>query len=316
MPKYLEARRKKEIRADPMRKGDPVPQSDAKIGEMEQKQLPPQENLNLHGMDSEAERGSGWTLQGIDMKKAKLKYPDPGQDAFVKDGGAVNRAQEERIKNAQIPLTDELAKHIPLDVATNSLPDYESQGPGEVAIVYPQDLIQAAGRDVPMRSLNEAQKMGLTTTNTEQQYQTTARMIRGVDAQVSLGILPAMAFAPMQTASNAMQVGFLAGNTPTGNVFPGKIAPNPYVIPAVAYDTQFSPPTAPAVSPDMIIPGCYNQCYTARQDSFAANELEKLVVVNPMAYQNALDSTIFSPYFRNLSQIPQIARQYLTPSSF
>jgi hypothetical protein len=284
--------------------------------EKKMQQLPDQENLDLHSMDAEAEHASGWTLEGIDMKKAKLAFPVDDEDAIVRDGGSVNRVQQERIKEMRIPLTDELAKHIPVPLTTNSMPDYVTQDPSESEVVYSPELMRCAFNQPVHRTLNEAQKMGLTSTFTEKKYQSTARLIRVDDGKLALEIVPSMAYAPMQTAQRADEVQPMIGNDPGENVDIYKIGPNPYVVPVIAYDPSYQPPRAANIAPDMVIPGGMNQFFTARQDTFAANELEKIVVTNPLATQNALDKIVFSPALRNATQIPAAARQYMRPMAY
>lgn len=278
--------------------------------------LPEQENIDLHGMDAGAEHGSGWTLEGIDMKKTRAAFPGSEKGAVWKDGGQVNRAQQETINDMRIPVTDELAKHIPVDVAINSMPEYESKDPGEEEVRYQKNLELAGEKTLPQRILDEGQKMGLFITNDEAKYQETARTIRVSDSRLSAGILPSLAYAPMQIAKRADEVKPMIGNNPSGDILPRKIKLNPYVEMAIAYDPRFSPPEAPKISPEMQVPGGMNMFYTSRSDTLSGNQLEKLVVVNPKATQNLLDKATFTPALRNLTQIPAISRQYMLPRRY
>lgn len=292
------------------RRATPYPRNPIKQGNEEVKEqapIPPRERVNTQGFDVGAEHASGWSIKETQPKPLAPSDESniTGKDALIiRDAGEVNRVQYERIKELNMPLSDNAAQALPVTIRSGDAPDFNARDSSDdinlalTSIVSPVSSINAL--------LDEGQKMGLKNSHTNEMYGSQARKIRTFDRHVGSMIKTSLA-VDLSLAETAADL-----QSPDA-VFirPRNVNYNPLVAPGQTYRSQQFKPKAAIGTMDVedVMPGSASVAYVQRVDSIAGNGLEKLVVSNPLATQNALNQTIFNPRFRNQQQQPSIMQQ-------
>lgn len=269
--------------------------------EEEETKVPERENLDLLGFDVGAEHASGWSLKGSQPKPPGNGEVDAeGLDpVVVRDAGEVNRTQYERVKEMNLPLSDNAAMHLPISIKAGLAPEYQTK------LDYQPELPKPPQKP-PATSITEGRKMGLKA-DTEQMYHAGEVIIRKRDRHVahSTRISRARDYGAALTADElTMQATGGYGKIP---IRYARVRYNPLIAPGqtfVAHD--FNPmvgPTEP--NPAQQMPGSVSSFFVPKRDSEAGNQLEKLVTLNPEATQNLLDrGAVFNPMYRNVQQFP------------
>ena len=281
----------------------------------EDEDLPPEERLDVHGFDVGAEHGSGWSARVLNLQpEASETELNTEGDPVVRDAGEVNRVQIERIKDLMLPLPANGVQTLPVTLQANSAPTFKSADPADQSIHWNVGFTRLAEQPSPKPLvLDEGQKMGLLPTSTEVDYLQTAMQIRQRDRYVTdFAVYPEMMYSPAQ-AQSVVSI-FNSGSRGERPLDVQKILPNPLIARGQTYDAMgFSPFVASERDPEEQMVGAVGSTFTSRRDSYAGNELEKLVVINPLATQNALDKAVFTPQFRDFGEFPAAVRQYMMP---
>ena len=284
----------------------------ADMDEEKKDELPPvpaREKLDTHAFDVGAEHASGWSLK--DTKPKPVAPSDEssltGVDALIiRDAGEVNRVQYERIKELKMPLSDSAAQHLPVTIRSGNAPDFMARDPNDT-VQLTTVTTSTSATNGPV--LDEAQKMGLIHTHTEEMYSREARKIRYVDRYTARKMRG-------ELARNTRTIDTAVDFNPGAPVPRSKTRYNPLMTPGQTFTAFNFKPTAKhgTVPTYDEMPGSVSSTFVPRLDSLAGNDLEQIVVVNPGATQNALDRSVFSPEFRNLQEYPPVMRPGLKPS--
>lgn len=261
------------------------------------------ERRPLHGLTGGAEKASGWSIGDIPRGVTNINL---GSGDYQQDPGHVNTVQTIRVREALAPL--------PKGVSVNAM-DIPSTLPEPGATLQPRPMqfspaLREASRHGNKRRkfiVNEALKMGLVRTSTDDGYSREARAIRQRDLRVVAHL--AKQFNQRRPLSAKTAVGAMSlmrqGETRRTEVVPPSSSDMEYQnviateIPTPAFEDT--------------VPGSNGTTFTDRMDTMAGNFLEKRPTTNPLGSMLLIDRATFDPRIRSLTTTPAIIRSNFGP---